>query len=527
MNRFRTSHRIALLLAVCLGVVVIALLAGMSWEGIGGLGLIASLPLVLGEVAVDPPAVEPDPNPPPAHHTVNVDPEALSKALAPHLAKLAQEAAQEVRQNQPTPPSMPELCPENYAQAFAAVHRATFTGNRAGSDMDVKGREGVYYQMSRIINAQVHTNIDTKKLDDSYRKLLAAGHYDRQLAMRFTENGIPRFNFGLRSSPEDFVNAAMTTLTWEEAGLFVPDIILTDVAVQEDVFGLVRLLGRRVPLMWGVTKFPKLSKKIRFDHVGQGAEAKSDRFLFDHVEMTPRKAMVYIPWTKETNDVAGAILMPLVNEIIAESREKLLDDDAILGDGSSTYGGITGILNHADVLSFTVDTGKPAYEDIVWTDYNSARFQANFHHGSRVGSVYFTHPLFEEQFENLKIPQFSGDTTGAPIIFQQPSVSFQTVNGRRVGNFRAVPIHFSESFPYDNAASKAAFGFGNWDNLMFGELEGIMIEVMTAGNIPDRDTSKPAINLNSTDTIALKIKVFVEVKIMFGNTFVVTLTAAS
>ena len=63
-------------------------------------------------------------------------------------------------------------------------------------------------------------------------------------------------------------------------------------------------------------------------------------------------------------------------------------------------------------------------------------------------------------------------------------------------------------------------------NLFYGEMEGIVIDVMNQGTIPDPDGGTD-INLLTQDYIALRIFVFIEVKVLYGNAFALLKTAAS
>lgn len=433
----------------------------------------------------------------------------------------------------PAPPptqDVPELTPVAFRLGPLSTTYSGFPVVTAANDTD--NREGIYFQTSRIINALTTTNRDPNVLRDARERLLKAGAYDQHMGQFVDGEGNPVVDLSLRRSDEQkFVNMGMNTIIYRDGGVFVPDLIYSEIAMQEDVYGLVRQYAMRMPLVWGVQRYPKLTTKARFQHVGQGQEITTSKLGFGDVEMTPRKAGVIIPWTRETTNTAGARLMPLVNRVIAESREKLIDDDAINGDGSSQYGGIVGLRNHADVLVYTLASGKTSFQSADWQDYNRLRFQTAFDESGTMGAIYFAHPLSEQYFINLSVAQYSGDGVGAPVIFNMPGnqTTFENRNGRRVGRYQAVEIAFTESMPgpADNAVSTPFVGYGNFRNLLFGEIDGLVIDTMTEGTIQDPDNPTDPIRLGAQDYVALKVLVFVDMRVLFGNTFALMTTAAS
>lgn len=442
----------------------------------------------------------------------------------------------------PPPPETPELAPpgfrvENYAASADGMRRSPAATVQAERDTD--GRTGAYYQMARMINAMKGKNVDAGKLEDAYKKLIKAGHYDHQLAERVeAHTGQPMIDTARRrSSPDDYAEKAISvlrapftasggnTVTFGDGGVFVPDIVIDEVQMQRDVYGVVSRYARRVPLVWGVSRYPKLTTKARFVHLGEGAEFTASKNAFGSVSMTPRKAGVILPWTREMNDMAGAAIMPAVNQLIAENREKLLDDDAFKGDGTSTYGGIVGILNHGDVASYTLGTGKTTFASADWNDFTGLKFTTGLDEGSAVGSIYVCHPFSEQYLLNLNVPQFSLQDPGAPVA---AALGYMPGTNGAPARFANTIVAFTEAMnaPSTTAISTPFFVYGNFSNLMYGELNGIMIETMTEGSISDPDGGTD-IKLGAQDYIGLKIKVFVDVAVTFGSAFAKMVTAAA
>lgn len=382
---------------------------------------------------------------------------------------------------------------------------------RVTKQRDVDDKQGAYLQTARMINALRDGRADN--LTDARAKLTKAGHFDHQLAQRGMDVSTRR------DDPEGFARAGLNTLTFQDGGVFLPDIVISEVAMQKDLYGAVRRNATRVPLIPGVQRYPKLTTKGDFSHLGEGQSLTAVKEAFGSVELRPRKAGRLTPWTREMNDVAGAAIMPVLNRVIAERREKLIDVDALKGDGSSQYGGINGILggNIADVGVKTLATGKTSFADADWKDWNNLRYSVDESAVARGG--YVIHPLSTQYLDELE------DAEGRPLALL---AGFFGIDGDGNMTYRRRPIYTTEAMdgPSADGVSTPFAVYGDFSQMYFGEMDGIVIDTFNAGTIPDPDGGSD-INLISQDYIALRVIVFIEIKVLFGNAFAYMRTAAS
>jgi HK97 family phage major capsid protein len=155
-----------------------------------------------------------------------------------------------------------------------------------------------------------------------------------------------RFNF---QAAVDFFNSTYKYATAHlsnnstGAGNLVPEEFSSDLIDLREQYGVARRLFRHVPMASDTIVIPRRSGGLTTYFVGEGSAVTESNKTWDNVRLTARKLGAITRWSSELSmDSVIGLGDDLAREI-AYAFTKTEDDCAFNGDGTSTYGGITGV----------------------------------------------------------------------------------------------------------------------------------------------------------------------------------------
>jgi len=151
----------------------------------------------------------------------------------------------------------------------------------------------------------------------------------------------------------DAVKADMDPGTPGAGGYLIPDEFRPEIIRNVEAEGVLFPLCRRIPLLTlGTTKIPKRTGGLTAYWTSPAAAPTRTAPTFELVSLTPEKLMVLLAYPNEFN--RSSLLVDLGNFLgmeIVHAMAKSIDDALVNGDGSSDYGGITGILQSAHIAA--------------------------------------------------------------------------------------------------------------------------------------------------------------------------------
>jgi HK97 family phage major capsid protein len=350
-------------------------------------------------------------------------------------------------------------------------------------------KDYAYRNFVKAIRAQANRN------DDEYRQATAdlktKGHYETHL----TRSGF-------------------TSLTDTDGGLFVPEIILQDIRQQLPDYGVADRLGTKLNVALGLTRAPKFTSLITFTATGEGNSASAKKASLGYVSLNPKKWTSIIPWTREIDVLAGAALMPALNQQLVNALARAKDEALFNGDGSSAYNGIVG-LSDASRTSVGVKTATDgSFAEIEFPEYNEVTGLVDSTALANASWVF--NPLSRYLLRGLRDsenrPLYDlGDMPGDPASFD------------------GFPLHYSAALTApatgDQLSTPVAY-FGDFRNIMVGDYQGISMSTHDSGTIPDPDGGAD-LNLLTQDYIALKVNAYFDIQVMFENAFAYIKTGAA
>ena len=372
-----------------------------------------------------------------------------------------------------------------------ALHR------RSLDDLNHAEREDLGNMLYRLIHGQARRR--ETQVAEAVRDLTQAGYYGPE-AREALETGDTR---------------SLSTLTDTDGGVFLPETVMNEILRVVPDFGVIRRLGRQVPVGAGSVKVPNVTAGLTAFWVGEGQEIKARKAAFGSKKLDPEKMGVIVPWTSELEEETGAAFLELIMELIAEAFAELEDESGLYGDGSAAYGGVTGIANAAGVSEIVLadnsgsgGTNGSLVSHVTASDLLALKYQVKSSvrgRGRFVVSSDLLHPLYDLKDDNgnyiIKRPTESGEL---PRIWNSP-------------------IEFTDAAIGPNATTAtqndAAFAFfGDFSRFLLGQQRGMTSKLMTEATITDVDDATD-IRLGAQDMQAIRMTQRVDMLIALADAF--------
>lgn len=267
---------------------------------------------------------------------------------------------------------------------------------------------------------------------------------------------------------------ALSTLTGAAGEHLLPKPFLSEVFVIIEERGVARNFFRGVPMGSKDLDLKDVATKPVVNWTDEAADISESQPAFGNQKLDTKKLAALTPWTTELQEDEVFGLLPILQELFAEAILEKEDEAGFIGDGSSTYGGFTGILNLAGAETFTMAGGSTSFFDSTADDFRKLVDQVSL--ARRRNARYFMHPDIISHIETLK------DTDGN-YIYRKPG------DDSRPATLWGYPVTLTEVMPSasdDDAESKFAV-FGDPNRMLFGTRRGItlmtsMEGAITAGN---------------------------------------------
>ena len=264
-------------------------------------------------------------------------------------------------------------------------------------------------------------------------------------------------------------------------GYLVPEEFGQDLIDLRERFGTFRKYAKNVPMSSDTRTDPRRAGGLTAYFVGEGAAGTEDSKKWDQVRLTAKDLMIIARYTNQIDqDAAINIGDDLAGEISYSFAVKE-DSCGWLGDGTSTYGGITGV-------------GQRLLD--VWTNYSSADTAGTVKQGSSTGWSNLALTDFHKMVG--KLPQFADNGDAAwychraffysvmqkLMIASGGVTSLEVRDGTPTLEFLGYPVRFSQVFPgatvatttgatmpvvFGNLAMAASFGDRRQDQIAFSD----------------------------------------------------------
>jgi len=224
----------------------------------------------------------------------------------------------------------------------------------------------------------------------------------------------------------------MTTLQQSGGGVLVPDVLANAIISLANEYGVARRYARQWPMASGTLSIPRRASGVTGGYIGETAEFPETDMTLDAVNLVTKKYAAMIRWSVELAEDGVIDIAGLLAEEIAREFARAEDAALFLGDATSIYGGISGILpaivNTAGAVAASGDT----LVEVLNTDL--AKTMAKLPSWARQGASWFVSP------------------TAADMIFQRlggeaGGVSMLELGGTIMRMYGGFPIVVCETMP--------------------------------------------------------------------------------
>jgi len=260
-------------------------------------------------------------------------------------------------------------------------------------------------------------------------------------------------------------------------GYLVPGPLSRDIIDLRNQYGVFRRNAKLVAMTSDTLSIPRRTGGLTSYYPGEAGTITSSVKTWDLVKLSTKKLAVLTAFSNELNQDAIAPLGDdLANEI---SWQFAFDEDSagFNGDGTSTYGGIFGVVEKLSALNGVDDGGGlvlatgNAYSEIVIGDFLAmlGRIPAYALPGAK---WYCSNSFFASVM--LKIAYAGGGVTGAELL-----------SGSMARQFLSYPVELSEVMPTSEGNSQICCLFGDLSKAAsFGDrTNGVVIDYSNSATI--------------------------------------------
>ena len=239
------------------------------------------------------------------------------------------------------------------------------------------------------------------------------------------------------------------------AGYLIPPEFEAAIITNREEFGVIRQWARVIPMSRDTISIPKYETSPTATWVSEGGSLTAADPTFSQVQLTAKKLSRLTRMSSEMMDDSAIDLADWLAMDMAQSFAEAEDDAALNGDGTSTYGGISGLVQQFDDNQATYAgaiqnlTSADTFAEVVIADVSRV-MAALPQYAEMSAAFYISRPGFALVLE--RIAHAGGGAT------------VQTFESKLRQVFMGYPVRLSQKMPTST---------GSLDNLtmmLFGDL---------------------------------------------------------
>lgn len=330
------------------------------------------------------------------------------------------------------------------AQIDRAVEAQTLAA-RGATPVDGQGitlppavRRASYAGLKSYKDFRADNGTTIRAEDQAYRvgQFLLATMFDIPTARQYcADNGI-----ALTRAQAEGVNSA--------GGFLVPEEMMASIIVLRETFGVFRREAQVVPMGRDSMNWPRRTAGVTAYFVGEGAAPTESAATWDNVNLVAKKMAALVRMSTEISDDAVINVADWLTGEIAYAFASKEDDCGFNGDGTSTYGGTTGLTQKFATATAGVytATGHATFDVLTATDIEQMRALLPFY-ALPNAKIYCSQYAFALCFERL-VAAAGGNTIA-------------TLNGEVEYRYLGTPIVISQKLPSTSPTGKVAILYGD------------------------------------------------------------------
>lgn len=171
------------------------------------------------------------------------------------------------------------------------------------------------------------------------------------------------------------IQATLSTIDNTRGGYFVPDVMDTTIIRLTEEYGVIRRLASVVPMSSDTWSQPRWTGGLTAYWVSEGAAPMQSSPTWDQVRLVAKNLAAYDKISNQLNEDALVNLGDEWANMAAIAFAYAEDNAAFNGDGTSTYGGIVGLLTKvtaaANAASLVTATGHTTLSALTKGDFET------------------------------------------------------------------------------------------------------------------------------------------------------------
>jgi len=267
---------------------------------------------------------------------------------------------------------------------------------------------------------------------------------------------------------------SQTEGTNSEGGFTVPEIVSSSLIWLRNEYGIARRYSRIYPMTSDTLNVPNASTSTTTYYPGEATAITASDVVFSQVQLLAKKLAILTIVSKELNEDTVIDFGAMLAQDFAYGLALAEDAAAFQGDGTSTYGSITGIMPRIKALSGTFTSIASMVVGPVGTASALSSFTlANFQTMVAKLQPYATQPRWYMH----KNVFYSGVADKLIALSGNSIMDIQNAYGAEPTLF-GIPISFVQNMPSAPAASRTIAVLGDLSKgVAFGDRRGVSVEV--------------------------------------------------
>lgn len=171
------------------------------------------------------------------------------------------------------------------------------------------------------------------------------------------------------------IKAAMTTGNNPKGGYLVPEPLEASIVELREMYGVARRNCQVVPMSGGNNTWPKLNSEVTAYYVGENTAITASDVALEQVRLEAKRLATLTTVSSELNEDSVISVAEMLARSIASQFAKAEDSALFLGDGTSTYGGIVGLVEGGVLAAGSVYTaagGNTTFGTLDLVDFEGA-----------------------------------------------------------------------------------------------------------------------------------------------------------
>ena len=321
----------------------------------------------------------------------------------------------------------------------------------------------------------------------------------RKVMNKFLREGLLSVINGSETKEFAAVKKEMTTgsSATPYAGYITDEFLSAEIRHLQVEYGVAAREFTTVSFMQSAYKANNLATDVSVFWVDEAGSISSTQAVLGQQTLELKKLAAIITLTRELLQEQEIDFVSFLGSRVAEGFAKAEDEAFFKGDGTSTYGSFTGLLENSSVNEVTMGSGDTAFADIAaetFIDMIDATPQ-----GALANAKFYMHRSILNLVRKLREDAVSAGDGKGGFIYQMPA------DGRQ-GNIWGYPVVEVEAMPTKlNTAAATSF-------ILFGDLRKATIRGIRGGITADRFNAgtirnvadNADINLITTDREAVR-----------------------